>query len=278
MSHSKALIVLDKHGSWAMEQMTSSIYPVLKFVELLALKCANKVIAASEDIKLALIGIYKIPSRKVVVVTNGVDPEVFHPLPKNKLRTLTKRLGEDKKIIIFPAPRNFVSNVLAIKFMYEVMRQLREKYSKIILLITGGGRIIKPKPSNVIYLGFVDNLNVYLNLADVAVAPYPKEALCGGARNKVLEYFACKVPVVSTKEGMRGIEDALPQIHFILANDDPSDFAEKISSTLCMDNKTLRNIVHNAYQLVVTKYNWRKSAQLLYDEIVTLLRDSRSND
>lgn len=261
MSFSKIPIVLDKHGSWAVEQTDSFIYPILKSVESLAIKCADKVIAASEDLKQSLMRIYKIPSKKLAIVPNGVDPEVFHLLPKNKLSILTKRLGEDKKIIVFPAPRNFISNIIAIKFMYNVMGQLSNKDPRIILLITGGGCVIEPKPANVIYTGFVEDLNEYLNSADVAVAPYPKEARCGGARNKVLEYFACKILVVSTKEGIRGIDGALPDIHFIFAKDDTTDFAKKILTALNMSEKEKLGMIEKSYSITSTEYSWENQAR-----------------
>jgi glycosyltransferase involved in cell wall biosynthesis len=264
-SQKSSVLILDKHGSWALEQVGSTLYPISVFAEHIALKQADEIIVASEGLKLDLHRIYELPYKKTFVVPNGVEIEVFNSKPQNKVSIKSEYRG--KKVLVFPAPRNFVSNLIAIRFMYEVMNELSSRNVNVILLITGGGPIVEPKPLNVFYTGFVDNLSRYLSSADVAVLPYPAAAQCGGARNKVLEYFACSVPVVSTKEGMHGVDDALANEHYILASDSSEDFAEKIILTLKLDNTIRQKMISSAYNLVIANYTWENSAFLVNDLI-----------
>ena len=125
-------------------------------------------------------------------------------------------------------------SVRAIKIMYEAMSHIYRLRKDIILLIVGGGPIPKSPPPNVLYTGFVADLNALLNIADLAVAPYPESLVCGGPRNKVLEYFACKVPVVSTTSGVFGIPEAKPYVNYIPTSSNPKDVADNILSTLTL--------------------------------------------
>lgn len=252
----KIPIVLDKHGSWTLEQTTSRFYSMLKMLEYVAVKSSDWVIAASDDLADSLISIYNLSSNKVSVVNNGVSSQLL--TCRQSIPAIYSEIV-NKKIIILSAPRNFTANEYAIRFMYDVMNIIGKKDRHIVLLITGSGKKINPVPLNVIYTGFVDNLADYLSFSDLAVSPYPRNATCGGARNKVLEYFACQTLVVSTKEGMRGIQGAYPNKHFVLADDDPDIFAEKVLFALSHKDG-LQYIVLNAKQLVKNDYIWEKLA------------------
>ena len=210
-----------------------------------------------------MIDSYRI-DKEIYVIPNGVDTNHFSIPTCIEKEKLQKRLGyAENKLIIFPAPRNFRSNVLAIEFMYEVMKILQTKTPKLILLITGGGPIVGKPPANVRYIGKVKNYADYLKAASVAVSPYPSGSPYGGARNKVLEYLACGLPTVSTKEGIQGVEGARPGKHFILAKSEPSDFAEKIIAVMNMPNKELEMLSTRARRLAI-KYSWLNSAKQLH--------------
>ena len=74
-----------------------------------------------------------------------------------------------------------------------------------------------------------------------------------GLKNKVLEAFACRVPVVSTPLGIEAI-DAMPGRHYVKA-DSPGDFAEAVTSLLA-DPAYASEIAEAARLLVESKYRW----------------------
>jgi glycosyltransferase involved in cell wall biosynthesis len=74
-----------------------------------------------------------------------------------------------------------------------------------------------------------------------------------GLKNKVLEAFACKVPVVSTSLGIEAI-DASPDLHYVRA-DAPEEFAKAICSLLA-DKGYASRIAEDARLLVESRFRW----------------------
>jgi glycosyltransferase involved in cell wall biosynthesis len=56
---------------------------------------------------------------------------------------------------------------------------------------------------DMVFTGSVERVAGWLRGADVAVVPLLDG---GGTRMKIIDYFACSVPVVSTAKGIEGIE------------------------------------------------------------------------
>jgi len=116
-------------------------------------------------------------------------------------------------------------------------------------------------PPNCTVYGYVKDLPLYLFAADVALAPYPSSARSGGARNKVLEYMACGVPVISTLEGMRGIQGAVPNVHFLLADETPIGFLDSISKA--SSNQNLKTIASDGANLASGNFSWESAGEKL---------------
>jgi len=283
-------IVADFHGSARLEASYNLPHSMRRhllvtastMIEKVAASNANLVITASDVLRSFVIYSYKVPPNKVFTVPNGVSTEHFFPLTKTRNEELRNNLGlSDRSVIVLTAPRMSAKpsdwSVKAIRIMYEVMSHLSSLKKDAILLIVGGGPRVSGSPPNVLYTGFVKNLNALLNIADLAVAPYPEELVCGGPRNKVLEYFACKVPVVSTKSGMYGIPEAKPYKYYVPTTFDHREIAERILATLSMDDESQQNMVNNAFHLIMTRYNWKKSAQLLQRKLVSMLEGGHSD-
>ena len=128
---------------------------------------------------------------------------------KKVLRVLS---CDDKLLLVAPLPAVFKSNVLAFE---ELLKVGRAPGGNALIVVTG----IKGSASglrNVIatgYLSYVDYVALLLS-SDGVILPYPSRAICGGARNKVLEAGFCGKPVFSTKAGVMHME-ALPNIHYV---------------------------------------------------------------
>ena len=226
--------VYDAHSSIALEAPTfkdvpSPIRRRIFFYERMIIKFAAKVIVPSEELKSFLIHKYRLNPDRIGIVKNGVDRERFFPCSTDF--GLRKRIGldEDTFLVVFTNPRlpTFPSNEIALKNLFDIVPNLEKRLPGIKFLILGGGSRPKPPTKNVIYTGYVDDLPPYINIANVCVAPFPGNAVCGGTRTKVCEYFACGKPVVSTEEGIRGFDDAIPGKHFFLAKNQ-REFVERI--------------------------------------------------
>jgi glycosyltransferase involved in cell wall biosynthesis len=153
---------------------------------------------------------------------------------------------------------------MAIRHLYEAASLLEKRSPEILFVILGNGEVVNGKPRNVIYTGYVENLNLYLNACDIAVAPYPPLAVCGGARNKVLEYWACGLPVVSTLEGVRGLGSPYERLPVMLTGYDKESLANYIEEAA--NNRNLsRELGQRARTLVLEEFNWESQALRLHE-------------
>ena len=226
---------------------------------------SDKIITVSEETKNLLVNYYSIDQEKIIVIKNATDTSVISKVDTFDKAKLEKyRLDKKNNVLVmFPNPRNgFVSNDLAMEFLFEVAEKVRKKRNDIKFLILGGGNKPKISLDNVIFTGYVKDYNEWLNIADVCIATYPPNAVCGGVRNKICDYLAVGKPIIATKESMRGFDDLLPDIHYYECNTVIS-FSEK----LIHFDKTDNNLKNMAFRnLKKSKmYSWDKKAEALID-------------
>ena len=122
--------------------------------------------------------------------------------------------------------------------------------------------------------GYVDNLEPFLNEANVMVVPV---LAGGGMRVRILEAFARRIAVVTTTIGLEGIE-AVPG-QDVLIGDTSGQFAEAVIKLLT-NPPLLNSIAANGRHLVERKYDWQIVFQLLdniYKQIANLKETKTSN-
>jgi len=191
------------------------------------------------------------PSSHVEVLSNGVDPHYFQPLPDS-----------GKPVILFYGHLRYLPNADGITwFGYEIFPRVRALVPEAELFVIGK----EPTPEikematipGVRLIGYVTDLRPYLAEATVVVAPL---RFGTGIRNKILEAFCAGRSVVSTSLGCEGLK-VIPGVHLEVA-DDPAQFAEKI---ICLiKNPALRRVlVANGKELVEQTYNWQTIGQVL---------------
>ena len=267
----KVPFVFDAHGSSVMEinAFSNNTYyrKKVEIQERLVLKIVDKIIVVSEELKDFFIKYFGVSGEKIELVKNGVDTNTLRPAePDVKLKN-ELGISDDDKVIVFTCPRGFFSNDIALKYFFQMIPKIEERVKNVKFVIIGGGPKFEPPSPNVIYTGFVQDLASYINLGDVCVAPYPPSAVCGGTRNKVADYFACGRPVVSTEEGIRGFNDAVPNRDFLLAKD-PDDFVEKLITVL-NDVNLSKRLGRNARKLSF-RYDWCS----LYRKVLKVLNSA----
>ena len=269
----KKPLVYDEHGSYLLD-----INPRRKDLlwEQTVLKMADKVIVVTNDVKEVFTKIYRVPEEKIATIGDGVDTNLFKPMERDK--KLMDKLGIcGNKVVVFTCPRGSSANNLALEYFFNyLVPKIENEIRNIKFIIIGGGPQINPPSKSVIYTGFVRDIVSYINLADVCIAPYPSSAVCGtsGAKNKVIEYFACGKPVVSTREGIRGFDDAIPNRDFLLAVDS-DDFVNKLITVLNNENISMK-LSKNARKFSL-KYNWKSLSKKVLDILRQVVMHNREN-
>lgn len=186
-------------------------------------------------------------SENLKVIGNGVDLSAFCPRPKLTF--------EAPLTLLFSGVMDYFPNENAmIWFVENVWSKLRSQYPDVQLVIAG----MKPsaaitelgKISGITVTGFVDDMLAFYHQANVFIAPFQ---IARGVQNKILQSFACGLPVVSTVAGAEGI-DCVDGQHLLIANS-PDDFVAKISELISNQQK-YNDICHEALELIRSQYTW----------------------
>jgi sugar transferase (PEP-CTERM/EpsH1 system associated) len=105
--------------------------------------------------------------------------------------------------------------------------------------------------------GFVEDILPYYHQADIFVAPF---RLARGVQNKVLQAFACELPVISTPMGAEGILCQADQD--ILIATTPEEFIAQ-ANRLITQPELGKSIGQNALQIIQKHYSWSSQLQPL---------------
>jgi len=129
--------------------------------------------------------------------------------------------------------------------------------SELHLLVVGSvGEHLSRTSDNVHVVGYVDDLQSVLGMADIALNP----ATSGGGSNvKLLDYFAAGLAVVSTPFGAEGFDVADGDQLLIRERD---SFVEGIE--LLSGDETYRDeLANSALQTVTENYTWENLSERL---------------
>jgi glycosyltransferase involved in cell wall biosynthesis len=221
--------VFDSHGSITYEQDTyGNDLDRAKETESRILMRAWAIIVVSADLKDIYLRYFDVPAKKIHVCVTSVDVDEFKPYvpPEDVVKRV--RGGSKDLVLHMTAPGSFYPNEIALEHLsHDIIPLLDSKVKDYKVLVAGGGIKTKVKSDHVRFLGHVTSLPDFINASDICISPYPNKAICGGVRNKILDYFACCKPVVSTTMGMMGINEAKDKVHYLMANE-PSDFVDRI--------------------------------------------------
>jgi len=195
-------------------------------------------------------------SGKVLTMGNGMDTDSFVPAnypPNNKA-----------PVMLFTGVMDYKPNIDAVVwFVDNVWQEILKEYPEARFIIAGMNPTSNVKGleriSGIEVTGFVDDILPYYHQSDYFVAPF---RLARGVQNKVLQGFACGLPVISTPMGAEGI-DCTKDIDILIAStadefltcikqlDSNAEFREKIKA--------------NALTLIHEKYSWEGKLQVLDD-------------
>ena len=183
----------------------------------------------------------------VYTLGNGLNTEEFYPADSAPNNAAPK--------FIFTGVMDYKPNVDAVVWFVENCWQLiLQQYPNAEFIIAGmnpnAAVMHLKKYHGITITGFVDEILPYYHQADYFVAPF---RLARGVQNKVLQAFACGLPVISTPMGAEGI-DCVDGEHILLANT-PEDFLQQVQQ-LEKEASLKQTIKDNALALIHNHYSW----------------------
>ncbi len=257
-----AKFVFDAHTSLLFEtqgfnpEKAEDIARVKKTEQDICLK-ADAIIAASEETRQILQEAYSLPQDKLYVVGNATYISPVTEVEKAEAHNHNK--GHNTFTCLATLPFDgFLSNELALTYLFEIAAMVQAKTEKIKFVVLGGGQKPAPPTSNIIYAGYVPDLRKEILEADICLMPYPDNAVCGGARNKFCDFIALGKVVVSSPEGMRGMQALEAGKNCLVANN-KQDYAKQIIEL--SESADMVNALEAEVFKLKDYYNWKDRAE-----------------
>jgi glycosyltransferase involved in cell wall biosynthesis len=156
-----------------------------------------------------------VPDRKVAIVNNGTDTELFCPLAEAPRQDLRRRLGlPNRRMAAYSGKLN---RGKGLDFLLEVWKEFSAAHpdAHLVLIGSGDGSFLSQEDElrrfvaahalsgRVTFTGYVQNVHEYLQCADVFVFPSENESLS----NALIEALACGLPCLASNIG--GIPDTV---------------------------------------------------------------------
>jgi UDP:flavonoid glycosyltransferase YjiC (YdhE family) len=274
--------LVDFHGFSYMEALymhSRNLYRLLLLVsEYIAYRLATHVMVASPWLARILRDYFG--DRDIQVVENTVSFLFQHivkrlmKMPKDILvpiacKTISEDICKYKVILVSPLPDIFTANILA----YKQLKSLKGNLDRDILIIISGIRgTNKPSPDNIIVTGYLPYTSyiLLLSISYGILLPYPNTAICGGARNKVLEAGYICIPLYSTKTGVLHLP-LKPWEHYI-----PVDNLENSRDLLRNPKGTMvSSIALNLCRIIERRYVFENFKKSLLAYLLRLLRGTK---
>jgi len=192
-------------------------------------------------------------SGKLYPIANGLDTDFFKPANKDYSQA---------PVLLFTGVMDYLPNIDAVVWFVEnTWLKIKEIWPGATFIIAGMNPTNKvealTKYDGIIITGFVDDIRSYYDKAHYFIAPL---RVARGLQNKLLQAFACGLPVVSTDAAAEGI-DCQKGTDLLIANT-AQEFVEQLLTI--HDNNNLRQtIINNALTLVKDHYSWHGRLEML---------------
>ncbi len=210
--------------------------------------------------------LYNLDESKIHVITNGANPRA---LPEDQ-SGLKEKLGilAGSPVCGFIGSLHYWHNT---GLLFELIKDVLTEYPTVFFLIVGGGGPMAEDfkkqceqydwKSRIIFAGFVEHEKAYhyVNLFDVALAPYAGTGLFYYSPVKIFEYMAQGKAIITTKVGQIAelIEDGESGIFF--DPDTPGDLTAKVKYLLDQPEKR-KTIGLNAREMILHNHTWKHKA------------------
>jgi glycosyltransferase involved in cell wall biosynthesis len=172
---------------------------------------AEKVIAICNKMKTDLVKSYDLPSDKIAIIYNGVDP--LPAVPEERKEQLRSQFDIAAASLVLTSIGRFTAQK-GHTYLLAALERLVALYPSLVLLLVGDGELkgvieaeimARHLESNVRLPGFRDNVGEILSITDIFVFPSLEE----GLPYMVLTSMAAGKPVIASRVG--GIPEAVDE-------------------------------------------------------------------
>jgi glycosyltransferase involved in cell wall biosynthesis len=199
-----------------------------------------------------------VEASRIHAIPHGVDLDGFDRAVRMDIRA---KLGIDGScpILVYHGIYRYPPNLEAMQVMArEILPRLRDRGLRPLVVAIGRDPPARTLHPDILFTGPVDSIAPWLKGADVAVVPLRQGE---GTRMKILDYFAARLPVVTTSKGIEGIVFE-PGRHAIV-RDDPDGFAAAVADLV--QDRALAQRLGEAGREIANQLDWRRIAARYLD-------------
>jgi glycosyltransferase involved in cell wall biosynthesis len=243
-------------------------WKILWFYEKWAYKNADIVWFITEYDKQYAIEKYHVLENKALVIPYGTDlnisPSENELLDAKRLVQNKHNIKADEAILLFNGALGYQPNLEAVISIIEKINPIliaSNYHYKIIIcgkgLPSSMNELKEYRDKNIIYAGFVDDIDLYFKACDIFINPLNHG---GGIKTKLVEALGFGKIAVSTKNGAIGISEAFTEGRLKIVDDnDWAQFTHEI-----IHSKS----VLNSNQLFYNHYSWDNISKKALDSIL----------
>jgi glycosyltransferase involved in cell wall biosynthesis len=237
---------------------------ILKWLEGLACRVADRIVAVSEVDKQHMVDLYGVPGERIHVINHCADDEVFKYDKDGRARAReTLGIGSDDLVLTYVGKMDAPHNTKATQYIAErIYPVVTERYPNTWFMIVGQNyeHLLEYRRDRLFFTGFVSsrkdewpNLPDYLSATDIVIVPMDRGS---GTRLKILEAAACSRPIVSTDIGAEGLEFADGE-EILLTRDVDDTFIQFVLD-LMGDEGRREKLGRRARERLLARYSWQR--------------------
>lgn len=197
------------------------------------------------------------------------------PMGISNVQQISRSNNNTEKKIVFVGKMSYYPNEEAAKWFCEkVFGDILKLHSNTKLYLVGkepNKSILNLASKNVIVTGLVDDVNYYVDNADIVVVPLLSG---GGVKIKLIEALSRGKIVISTSKGIEGTE--FENEKHVLIADDEKEFAKKCNLVL-EDPKMFKYLILNSTKILEENYYWEKIGINYIEKLNNILYNSNLN-
>jgi len=202
---------------------------------------------------------FHLDEKKCMAVSFGTEIQVPPSAESHESSRLTLQkelqIREEPPLLLFNGSFQYLPNREALdNLLFKVNPLLQKKGIPYLILIIGLNipeSVRNASYPNVVILGFVENLELYLTGCNVFLNPVQSG---GGIKTKLVEALAYNLNAVSTENGAIGIDASLCNGKLLICPDsDWNSFADAISRAIQLNKNTPPDFYEKFYWGNITK-------------------------
>jgi glycosyltransferase involved in cell wall biosynthesis len=232
---------------------------MLKVYEKWAYKNADYIFCISREDQKEMITQFDLDPGKCLLVPYGIT--INHvPVDKKQCREqiiATHQIPTDNAVLFFNGLLNYKPNLEALDFiLYQLNTELQKRETVYTIIIAGNklpatyNNLEVFKKDNILFTGFVKDIDTYTKAADVMLNPVTTG---GGVKTKLIDALAMNTTVVSTRSGAIGIDKEICGNKLVIVDDfDSAGFADAIINSFSTSFETPASFYDHHYWKHIT--------------------------